>query len=108
MGLGGTINRMAGDRSVVAAGPPVENELVESVVLVFVGMLFPVRIVVIDAVGLFVVLLFDRLEELIDDFLFRVVPEDEIQHGGDDDDNQSDQDNPVAPLRRPGIIFRSI
>src|SRR2546421_7085663 len=108
MRLGGTAHMMAGNDAVIATWSPIEHKLVQGIFLVFLRMLFPVRIVEVNTVCRIKILLLKRLEETVHHLLFRIIAEDEIQDDRKYNDDNRDQDHPVAALGRSRIIFSGI
>src|SRR5208283_525055 len=93
-----SIHVIALDQAPLAARSPVLHEVLEGVVRVFLGMLLPVRIMVPDAVRLFVVLLLQGREEVVHQAFFGIVTEVPRQNRAykQDADNGDDPDSLLA------------
>src|SRR5580700_571194 len=102
-----SVHVIALDQPPLPAWSPVLHETLESVIRVLLRVLLPVWIVVPDPVSLFVILLLEGREKVIDLALFGVVAEVPSQDRAHQYDG-NDGDDPVALLASShGIVRRS-
>jgi hypothetical protein len=67
-------------------------------------MLLPARIVEVNAVGDFVILMLKRGEKLIDDMFFRPIAEHPSRRGQNNHNQDRDRDLDLSPPRFCGIV----
>ena len=99
---------MAGDRPVLAGRSPIKLELIHAVVRVLLGVLLPVRVALVDAVGGIKIFLLERVEETVDDFFLRVIAGQVLVDGNGDRQHDDGRDNAFTALGRSRIVFLSI